>query len=333
MRLAFSPITPDIHIPSDTPSPNIASLTPPDTTEIVRRLRQSAGMSLSEELVDTGAVDFKDLRLHKINRRLADTAQSMRANYEEALKNSNQVARDFSKKFLMQAQALTWTCVIPLSPHVIEERFRRLSVEFFDPLRAGTSHPEFDHYTLTIKLPLPIVRGTFSYMDFVHEALHGISGRHACVVTLSDDKKILDITNEVTRSGLRFTLPHLHKPLSVFEWLNEGLVEHLVSFFIPDEKQDSIAYPNEVDIIRALTAPDGLYKIPLRTLTAAFFADYDHRALLGIRYPEWHDLTRVFPTQEMLKISRLIDNYGSERTLCALTSQNIFGVPDSEIDI
>lgn len=331
MQLVVSPIAPNLKISNDTPISDLGTLTPPETTDIVRRLRQSAGTRLSEALVHTGTLDNKDLRLHKINRRLAETAQSMRTNYQEALITAEQVFRDFSKRFLMQAKALTWTGTIPLSPNVIEERFRRLSIKLIDPIRTGSTDPEFDHESLTIRIPVPVIEGTFSYTDFVHEALHGIAGRNAANVTVRCNGKATDTTTEVVRSGLRFLIPNLQRDRDLFEWLNEGLVEHLVGFFVPVEKQDSSAYCDEVDIIRALTAPDGLYKIPLNLLTAAYFAHYDPTMPVGIRYPEWHDLTRIFPTSEMAKISALIAARGTEATLHILASRNIFGVPQREL--
>jgi predicted house-cleaning noncanonical NTP pyrophosphatase (MazG superfamily) len=281
-------------------------------------------MSLSQELVYAGNLDLKDLRLHKINRRLAETAQSMHTNYQEAINTSEQVFREFSKKFLIQAKALTWTGLIPLAPDALEARFKKLSIQLIDPIRSGSTDPEFDFFALTIRIPIPVIGGTFSYTDFVHEALHGIAGRHTAHVILRDDGQLTDTATEVIRSGLRFTLPHMQKDRDLFEWLNEGLVEHLVSFFVAEENQENLAYVDEVDIIRALTAPEGLYRIPLGALTAAYFAHYDPSVPVGIRYPEWHDLTQVFPTREMAKISRLIEQHGAEETLEILTSQNIF---------
>lgn len=331
MQIVIAPTTPDVRITHDKTPADITPLTAPETSEIVRRLRQSAGMRLTQELVYAGALDYKDLRLHKINRRLAETAQTIHTNYQEALTSSEQVFSAFSKKFLIQAKALTWTGIIPLSPDILEERFRKLSIQLIDPIRSGSSDPEFDHYELTIRLPIPVIGGTFSYTDFVHEALHGIAGRHTAKVMLRNDKKSFDTTTEVLRSGLRFTIPGLERDFDPFEWLNEGLVEHLVSLIVPEEEQDTAAYIDEVDIIRALTAPHGMYKIPLTTLTAAYFAHYDQTSPVGLRYPEWHDLTRVFPTSEMLKISRLIATRGAEDTLTVVTSKNIFDIRESEL--
>ena len=160
-----------------------------------------------------------------------------------------------------------------------------------------------------------------------------MAGRQAARVGFWERNKITYEDQYVLRGGLRFDLPTSTNDKTYFNWLNEGLVEHLTELFVPEEKRTEVAYEDEVNIVRALTAPAGLYRIPLQSLTAAYFANYDPNAEPGLRFPEWHDLTRVFPTRQILKIDRLIERDGAEATAHLITSQNIFALSEQELGL
>ena len=280
-----------------------------------------------------GALEPLDFGSNRINHRLSQTAEIFRSNYETALGEAEQTFRDFSRRFLIQAKCLCWDKTVALSPEEIENRFLSLKTELIDPIRAGSDDPVYDDLTFTIRIPVPVFGGSFSYADFVHEALHGIAGRHAALVEFHSRNKNIFEEMCVLRGGLRFEIPSAVEDKAYFNWLNEGLVEHLTDFFVPEDERTEVAYEDEVNIIRALTAPQGLYRIPLQTLTAAYFANFDPTAESGLRFPEWHDLTRVFPVQQMHKISRLIDRDGAEATVELLTSQNLFALSDEELGL
>ena len=333
MQVKVTHVAPRTPIEREDYATDLASPSAPASRDIAKRLRDCGNCKLGEELLLIGALEPIDFGSSRINQRLSRTAEILHANYETALEEAEQTFRDFSRRFLIQAKCLTWDRTIPLSPEEIESRFLALKTELIDPIKTGSEDPLYDDLTLTIRMPVPVIGGTFSYADFVHEALHGIAGRHAALVEFNLRNKIDHEEMCVLRGGLQFEIPHSVQNRTFFNWLNEGLVEYLTELFVPEEQRTEVAYEDEVNIIRALTAPQGLYRIPLETLTAAYFANYDPTAESGLRFPEWHDLTRVFPVQQMHKIANLIDRDGTEATVELLTSQNLFAIPAEELGL
>ena len=333
MQIKVTHVAPRTPIEREDSATDLASASAPESRDIAKRLRDCGNSKLGDELIRIGALEPLDFGSNRINHRLSQTAEIFRSNYETALGEAEQTFRDFSRRFLIQAKCLCWDKTVALSPEEIENRFLSLKTELIDPIRAGSDDPVYDDLTFTIRIPVPVFGGSFSYADFVHEALHGIAGRHAALVEFHSRNKNIFEEMCVLRGGLRFEIPSAVEDKAYFNWLNEGLVEHLTDFFVPEDERTEVAYEDEVNIIRALTAPQGLYRIPLQTLTAAYFANFDPTAESGLRFPEWHDLTRVFPVQQMHKISRLIDRDGAEATVELLTSQNLFALSDEELGL
>jgi hypothetical protein len=333
MQIKAIPIPPRTRIERETVATDLAAASAPASHEMAKLLRDCRSSKIAEELLTRGDLQPLDFGSTRINHRLSQAAELFCAHYETALQEAEQTFRDFSRRFLIQAKGLTWDRTIALSPDEVESRFLSLKTELVDPIKAGSEDALFDALTLTIRIPVPVMDGTFSYADFVHEALHGISGRHAAQVEFHKRNKETFEEKCVLRSGLRFDIPNSDEDHVFFHWLNEGLVEYLTELFVPENKRTEVAYEDEVNIIRALTEPNGRYKIPLQTLTAAFFANHDPAVEHGLRFPEWHDLTRIFPVRQMHKISHLIERDGAEATVELINSENLFALSEEDLGL
>ncbi len=331
MRLSITSLPPNTNFVNDSPVPDVAEAHLPETNKLIQRLRDTRGTPFSEQLVGTGALDLADLTFHRINRRLADAARILQHNHDSFVRKAPEIIQDYSERFLRKAEHLYWSNVIPIEPCTIRDRFKRLKICLLDSTKSGHIAPTFVPGCLTIMLPVPVLDGCLAYEDFVHEALHGISGRHAAKATFQGVRDLGTTITQTMRGGLCFAIPTLEGSCDRFSWFNEGVTEHLASLFIPECKQSNQAYMHEVDLVRTLVAPHGLYKIPLRAITAAYFADFNPTAEPTLRYPEWSDLNSVLPIAELLKISRLIECRGIYETLCIVSSRNIFGVKEHDL--
>jgi hypothetical protein len=331
MRISIASLAPNTKFVDESPKPDAADSHLPEANQLIQRLRDTMGTPFSEELVRTGTLGLEDLRFHRINRRLASVACMLQRNHDSFVGKSAEICKEYSEQFLRRAEQLSWSGIIPLEPRTIKERFSRLDFCHIDSTKSGDITPRFDADDLTIWLPIPVLDGCLPYEDFVHEALHGISGRHVAHAKLHGARDLVTTTTETIRSGLRFTVPGLETYSDRFIWLNEGMTEHLSSLFLPESEQSCPAYQDEVDLVRTLIAPQGVYRIPLRAITAAYFADFHPAEAPSLRYPEWYDLNAVLPIAELLKISRLIERRGLYETLCIVSSRNIFGVSEHDL--
>lgn len=332
MRIAVRHIDPNLKIGSESPPNDLADAIPPLRGAILKSLRESGSSELVAELLDQGVLKLHDFTTPHVNHRLANTAEVIRANYAHSIAMAERTFQEFSRKFLAQAKVLARSGTLTISSDEIDRRYKRISFQLVDPIKSGYQDPEFDDHEFAIRIPIPILTGEFKYSDFAHEAIHGLAGRNVVEFTVPNGARPSETGRLASRKGLRFNVPMPDGGNDLFEWLDEGLVEYLTSFFVPSLQRQREAYPHEVSIIKTLTNPKGCYRVPLEKLTAAYFADFDFRAEPGHRYPEWRDLNSVFPIQQINKINLLIETYGAERIAPLLAQRNVFKAPRAVLD-
>jgi hypothetical protein len=323
MNISIRHLPPETKIQAETPSNDLAEATAPSAHEILKRLRALPSRELVDELLDEGSITLDDLLARHGNQRTTRGVESMRENYATSIATADKTFRDFSWKFLAQAKALSGAGIIPIPSDEIESRFKRLSFELIDPIKSQSASPEFETHEMNIRIPVPLTTGSFNYADFVHEAIHGIAGRHVMEFSCTEGAKAENVERTVARTGLHFDIPLPDGWSRHFEWLDEGIVEHLTEHFVPRLKVHREARRFEVDIVKALTNPKGFYKIPLQALTTAYFANFDPTADPGLRYPQWSDLNDTFPIAHLNKIDTLVARFDEERVARLVASRNI----------
>jgi hypothetical protein len=323
MSISLRHLPPETTIKAEAPSTDLAEATAPSAHEILKRLRALPSREIVDELLYDGPITLDDLVARNGNARTTQTLEAMRANYANAVATANKTFRDFSWRFLAQAKALSGIGVLPISAEETEVRFSQLSFELFDPIKSKCASAEFDTHERIVRIPIPLMTGEFNYADFVHEAIHGIAGRHVMEFSCTEGAKAESVERTVGRTGLHFNIPLPDGWSRPFEWLDEGIVEHLTEHFVPHLKKHREARRFEVDIVKALTNPKGFYKIPLRALTAPFFANFDPSAEPGLRYPQWSDLNDTFAVTHLNKIDKLVDEFGEEKVAKLVASRNI----------
>jgi hypothetical protein len=323
MSISLRHLPPETTIKGEAPSSDLAEATAPSAHEILKRLRALPSREIVDDLLYEGSITLDDLVARNGNARTTETIESMRANYANSIATANKTFRDFSWRFLAQAKALSGTGILPISAEQIEVRFRQLSFELIDPIKSQSPSPEFDTHERIVRIPIPLTTGDFNYADFVHEAIHGIAGRHVMELSCTEGAKAESVERTVGRTGLHFDIPLPDGWSRHFEWLDEGIVEHLTEHFVPHLKVHREARRFEVDIVRTLTNPKGFYKIPLRALTAAFFANFDPSAEPGLRYPQWSDLNDIFPIGHLNKIDKMVEKFGEEKVAKLVASRNM----------
>ena len=332
MSISLRHLPPDTTIKPETPSNDLAEATAPSAHEILKRLRALPSRELVDEILYEGSLTLDDLVARRGNERTTRTVEAMRLNYANSITAADTIFRDFSWRFLAQAKALSGMGIIPISSDEIESRFKRLSFELIDPIKSRTACPEFDTHERIVRIPVPMVTGKFNYADFVHECIHGIAGRHVMEFRCTEGAKAESVERTVSRTGLHFDIPLPDGWSRHFEWLDEGIVEHLTEHFVPTLKVHREARRYEVDLVKALTNPKGFYKIPLPALTAAFFANFDPSAEPGLRYPQWSDLNDIFPIAQLNKIDALVASFGEEKIARLAASRNICKASFDELE-
>lgn len=308
---------------AEAPSSDLAEATAPSAHEILKRLRALPSRDIVDDLLYDSSITLDDLIARHGNALTTETVESIRANYANSVATAKTIFRDFSWRFLAQAKALSGSGILPISGEEIELRFSQLSFELIDPIKSQSPSPEFDTHERIVRIPVPMITGTFNYADFVHECIHGIAGRHVMEVRCTEGAKAESVERTVSRTGLHFDIPLPDGWSGHFEWLDEGIVEHLTEHFVPHLKKHREARSFEVDIVKALTNPKGFYKIPLRALTAPFFANFHPSAEPGLRYPQWSDLNDTFAIAHLKKIDNLVDEFGEEKVAKVVASRNI----------
>jgi hypothetical protein len=332
MYVTLRHLPPDTKIKPENPSNDRAEATAPSAHEIIKRLRALQSRDLVDELLCDGTLTFDDVVTRYGNEETTRTVEAMRRNYANSIATAEKVFKDFSWRFLAQAKALSAMGTISIPHEEIETRFRRLSFELIDPIKSKSPHPEFDTHDMSVRIPVPLVTGKFNYADFVHEAIHGISGRHVVSFVCDEGAKAETMERAVSRTGLHFDIPLRDGWSRRFEWLDEGIVEHLTEHFVPHLKVHREARRFEVDIVKALTNPRGFYRIPLSVLTAAFFANFEPSAEPGLRYPQWSDLNDTFPIAHLNKIDKLIGTFDEEVVAQLVASRNICKASVAELE-
>ncbi len=332
MRVTLQHLPPDTKVRAEVPGNDLAEATAPSAHEILKRLGALPSRELVDDLLWEGPLTFDDVVTRRRSQEITDSAEKMQKNYAHSVVIAERTFKNFSWKFLAQAKGLSAMGVIPIHPSEIEYRFNRLSFQLIDPTKSQSAHPEFDTHEMSVRIPVPLVTGTFNYADFVHEAIHGIAGRHVMEFTCTEGAKSDLPERIVGRTGLHFDIPLPDGWSSHFEWLDEGIVEHLTEYFVPALKVYREARRFEVDIVKALTNPKGFYKIPLTALTKAFFANFEPSAEPGLRYPQWSDLNDTFPIAQLNKMDKLVDLFGEERVARLIASRNICKASIAELE-
>ncbi len=332
VRLVVIPQNPRLILKASSEDSHFASLTVPSEGEMVRRIKTIGNPDLFRDFNEASLITRQDLASTRINGRLASLVRRCHFNHQKAVDTFKDEMERFSKQFLMQARTLIWSGKLPLSIDELERRFNLLSFELLNPLQGHGINPECSTRRLAVRMPIPFLTGAFDYSDFVHEALHGISGRAVATVTQIKTSTSYQTSLEVLRTGLSFEIPVAGgKMKTYFEWLNEGIVESLVPLFVSSGKGSEDIYEEEVKLLRLLTDPEGKYKVPMASILAAFFADYQKDAETGLKFPEWHDLNKFLPAKQLRKMDRLIEKYDIEAILELMSIENIFTIPERHI--
>ena len=332
MSISLRHLPPETMIKAEAPSTDLAEATAPSAHEILKRLRALPSREIVDELLYEGSITLDDLVARNGNARTTETVESIRANYAHSIATATKTFRDFSWRFIAQAKALSGIGILPISAEEIELRFTQLSFELIDPIKSKSASAEFDTHERIVRIPIPLITGEFNYADFVHECIHGIAGRHVMEFRCSEGAKAESVERTVGRTGLHFDIPLPDGWSRHFEWLDEGIVEHLTEYFVPTLKVHREARRYEVDLVKALTNPKGFYKIPLPALTAAFFANFDPSAELGLRYPQWSDLNDTFAIAHLNKIDNLVQEFGEEKVAKLVASRNICKASLTELE-
>lgn len=306
----LGPITsPPVRPPIDG---DLAQVRTPPRDEILRALRTGgAENGLRGALITAGMIRPRDLECGRgFNRYLEGAIHEIQANYRRSIHRAPDIMSSFQNRFLARALELAGTDVIPIPRDEIRRRFERLAFTLVDPIKTRVTEPEFDDSTLTLRIPVPILDGVLSFDDFAHEALHGLAGEDIVQAIVSHDDSHSTQKTRACRRGLYFDVPMPDGRNLLFKWLDEGLVEYLTRYFVTRKERYEDAYPDEVKIIKTLTDAGGRYRVPLRKLTDAYFANYDASAPEGRRYPEWTELNKSLPIATLNRINRIIEGKG-----------------------
>lgn len=300
--------------PPRPPSDNeLGQIRIPCQDEILQALRAEAPErnELRAALIEQRIIHSRDLECSPSgNRRVKRVIEEIQSSYRKSLESAEKTMLEFQERFLNRAFELAETDIIPISRNEIRRRLGRLTIAVTDPIKTKDTDPEFVQNTLTIKMPVPVLAGRFFYDDFAHEALHGLAGEDYVEATISNGDAATTQELRTCRRGLYFDVPMPNGRNILFSWLDEGLIEHLLGFFVLRCKRSENCYPDEVDIIKTLTDSEGRYRVPLRKLTEAYFANYDASAPNGKRYPEWSELNKFLPIKTLNQINRIIEEKG-----------------------
>jgi hypothetical protein len=309
----------------------LADMRAPSKKAILQSLRKNHSNELALELLEVSRLRARDIHSEVPNEQLDRLIEKVRRNYSRGVKVAEPVIADFYQRFVEQAKTFSKTGLIPLSPDEIDRRLKRLSFELVDPIKEGVTESEYMVSRFVIRIPVPVTTGRFLYADFAHEVLHGLAGRNVVSFSTAAQDRSAPQSTIACRAGLRFQVPMPQGVNDLFEWLDEGLVEYLTVKFEPHLQKRDEAYTSEVSIIKSLIDPNGYYRVPLSTLTAAYFADFDYRKQQGSRYPEWQQLNAAFPIHQITKINYLVETFGVDKVAPLLKQMNVFTASRAEL--